>query len=77
MMTSPSRLTGRALTDHRLLATIDAHWRTFGIGPQYGDLTHVTGTGTSGVIYHLERLRREGFVTWEPYTPYTLRVVQP
>ena len=60
-------------TRTRLLLLILRHYAERGFGPSIDEMGRATGKTKNGVKGHLNALRREGLVTWEPGKARTVR----
>lgn len=61
----------------RVLRSLEAFWKERGIPPTIRDLQGRLGfESTNAVRDHLVALRRKGYVTWEPRTQRSLRLLE-
>lgn len=69
----------RPLTDRQreVLCAIDKLTAQHGYPPTYRELLVVLGIRSPhALVCHLRALKRKSAVTWQPYSPRTLRVVR-
>lgn len=60
----------------RIVVFVENYIAAHGYSPSYEEIGHAVGLqARSAVWYELVQLRREGIVTWIPYKPRTLRVL--
>jgi repressor LexA len=63
---------------YRLLELIKEAWEDKGYAPSMRELQASMGYGSASTVYvHLVSLRDDGFVTWVPEHPRTLRITGP
>lgn len=60
----------------RILAFIGDFTKVQGYAPSYSEIQAALGIASSqSVAWHLEKLRKQGKVTWQPRASRTLRVL--
>ncbi|WP_052476319.1 LexA family protein [Cohnella kolymensis] len=61
----------------RILEFISSHIEGNGYSPTVREIANAVGLASSSTVMgHLDRLKENGLIDWEPHTPRTIRVLE-
>lgn len=60
-----------------VLNALDNYTKEKGYAPSIREIAEIVHLASSSTVYgHLEKLKENGYVTWEPSQPRTLRIIK-